>query len=269
MSKLAAIFVQNIKFKKLNVYIMKTIRNLILLFLLTIGNSSFAQYSQDTIRVLFSGNSYTHFSNMPHLVSLISDSTRTKLVTTKSVAGGVRLSEHWRGEKNLKTMDLIKTGKFDVVVLQEQSMGTIEQADSFAIYAQKLCNFIEKNGAKPCFYETWAREKVPQYQKIITREYATAAEDNDALLATVGEAWALAQQLRPGIELYAADGSHPSDLGAFLTACVFVATLTGEIPYALPNRFSITDTHGEKVWLMSIHPLDVTFCLKVVEELTK
>lgn len=267
MSKLAAIIVQNIKFKKLNVYIMKTIRTLIILSLLAAGNLCIAQDTLDTLKVLFAGNSYTHFSNMPHLVSLISDSTNTKLITTKSVAGGVRLSEHWRGEKNLKTMDLIKTGKFDVVVLQEQSMGTIEQADSFAIYAQKLCTFIEENGAKPCFYETWAREKVPQYQETITREYTNAAKDNDALLATVGEAWALAQQLRPGIELFAPDGSHPSDLGAFLTACVFVATLTGEVPDRLPNRFSIRDTRGENVWLMSIHPLDVTFCLKVVEEL--
>lgn len=248
---------------------MKIIRNLILLFILIVGNLCIAQHNQDTLKVLFAGNSYTHFSNMPHLVSLISDSTHTKLITTKSVAGGVRLSEHWRGEKGLKTIDLIKTGNFDIVVLQEQSMGTIQQADSFAIYAQKLCNFIEENGARPCFYETWAREKVPQYQETITNEYTIAAKDNDALLAKVGEAWELAQQLRPGIELFLEDGSHPSDLGAFLTACVFVATLTGEVPDKLPNRYSIRDTQGEKVWLMSVHPLDVTFCLKVVAELSK
>ena len=228
-----------------------------------------AQASLDTLRVLFAGNSYTHFSNMPHIVSLISDSTHTKLITTKSVAGGVRLSEHWRGEKGLNTMDLIRTGRFDVVVVQEQSMGTIEHADSFAIYAQKLSSVIEENGARPCFYQTWAREKVPQYQDIITAAYTKAANDNDAILAKVGEAWELALKLRPGIELYATDGSHPSDLGAFLTACVFVATLTGEVPHNLPNRFSIKDCQGEQVWLMSIHPLDVTFCLKIVEELSK
>ncbi len=148
-------------------------------------------------------------------------------------------------------------------------MGTIQQPDSFAIYAQKLSSFIEENGALPCLYETWAREKVPQYQETITREYSKAANDNDAILAKAGEAWELAQQLRPGIELFAEDGSHPSDLGAFLTACVFVATLTGEVPDRLPNRYFIRDTQGEKLWLMSIHPLDVTFCLKVVKELVK
>ncbi len=84
---------------------MKTIRHFIFLLLFTLGNLSFAQGVEDTLKVLFAGNSYTHFSNMPHLVSLISDSTGTMLITSKSVAGGVRLSEHWRGEKGLKTMD--------------------------------------------------------------------------------------------------------------------------------------------------------------------
>ena len=242
---------------------------LILFLFFTSGNSSFAQPSLDTLNILFVGNSYTHFSNMPHLVSLISDSTDTKLITSKSVAGGVRLSQHWRGEKGLKTVERIKSGNFDIVVLQEQSMGTIEQADSFSIYAQKLSSLIEGNGAKPCLYETWAREKVPQYQENITWEYHRAAKDNDAILAKVGEAWKLARKLRPGMPLFAPDGSHPSDLGAFLTACVFVATLTGEVPDSLPSRYSITDTQGENVWLMSIHPLDVTFCLKVVAELMK
>ena len=240
-----------------------------MLFLLAIGNYGVAQQDRDTLTVLFAGNSYTYFSNMPHIVSLISDSTRTKLITYKSIAGGVRLSEHWRGEKGLETLEKIKTGAFDIVVLQEQSMGAIQQPDSFAIYAQKLCNLIEENGARPCFYQTWAREKVPQYQEKITSEYTKAAADNDAILAKVGESWKLAQQLRPGIELFSSDGSHPSDLGAFLTACVFVATLTGEVPENLPNRYTIVDTYGEEVKLMSIHPLDVTFCLKVVEEIVR
>lgn len=245
---------------------MKRIKSLIILSFIIIGNTSVAQNQQDTLRVLFAGNSYTYFSNMPHLVSLISDSTNTKLITSKSVAGGVSLSDHWRGEKELKTMGLIKTGNFDIVVLQGQSMGTIDQPDSFFIYAQKLSSFIEEHGAKPCLYETWAREKVPQYQETITREYTKVAKDNDALIARVGEAWALARELRPGIELYAPDGSHPSELGAFLTACVFVKALTNEFPTSLQSRYTVKDANGEELILMSLHPLDITFCLKVVEQ---
>ena len=47
-----------------------------------------AQPYGDTLKVLFVGNSYIYVGNLPHLVSIISDSCETKLITTKSVAGG-------------------------------------------------------------------------------------------------------------------------------------------------------------------------------------
>jgi hypothetical protein len=230
---------------------------------------SLAQNNCDTLKVLFVGNSYTYFSNMPHLVSLISDSVHTKLITSKSTIGGATLSEHWNGERGLKTKDLIKTGDFDIVVLQEQSMGTINQPDSFLVYSKKLCNYIKENGAIPYFYMTWAREKVPQFQETITNVYAQAAIENDAGLVKVGEAWKFAQTIRPKVELHLNDGSHPSPLGAFLTACVFVQALTKEIPASLPRKYSILDANGESVILQTINPLDVEFCLQVTQEISK
>ncbi|MCD6354644.1 MAG: hypothetical protein J7L95_03755 [Prolixibacteraceae bacterium] len=58
---------------------------------------------------------------------------------------------------------MIESGKFDVVVLQDLSMATIEQADSVMYYGQLFCDLIKDSGAKPYFYQTWAHEKVPQY----------------------------------------------------------------------------------------------------------
>ena len=229
--------------------------------------SANSQTARDTLHVLFVGNSYTYFSNLPHIVSIISDSTQTKIMTRKSTAGGARLSQHWKGDRGLQTKKLIEEGQFDIVVLQEQSMGTIEQADSFAIYAGLFCDFIKANLAKPYFYLTWAREKVPQYQEIITTIYTDVAKKNDAGIVPAGEAWALAQKLRPGIDLFTSDGSHPSSLGTLLTACIFVKTLSGELPTTLRRVFSITDKYGEMVRLMSHDPLDITFCLKVAEDI--
>jgi len=249
---------------------MKPFKCLAILFLLVYTTcSSLAQSKPDTLKVLFVGNSYIYVSNIPHLVSLISDSTQTKLLTAKSTSGGVRLSDHWRGEQGLRTKELIKNGDYDVVVLQEQSMGTIEQPDSFRIYSKKFSDYIKEHGGKPYFYATWAREKVPQFQKTITEAYNRAASENGAGIVSVGEAWALAKKYRPEIKLYQTDGSHQSPLGAFLAACLFVAVLSDEIPKKLPNGYGVLDANGESVRITRLDPLDITFCLKVVDELSR
>ena len=162
--------------------------------------------------------------------------------------------------------EMIKNGNFDIVVLQEYSMGAIDEPDSLLKYSNLFCDFIKENKAKPIFYLTWAREKVPQYQEIINKTYLQAATENEADIVPVGIAWALAQQYRPDIELFNPDGSHPSDLGAFLTACIFVATILDEIPEKINGIFTSFDLYGESIKLMAIHPLDVAFCIKITEE---
>lgn len=242
--------------------------NIILIFFLSL--TSIAQQKKDTLNILFVGNSYTYFENMPQIVSLISDSAKTKLVTKKSVVGGAKLSEHWLGKKGLKTQELIKSGNFDIVVLQEHSMGSIKEPDSLFKYSKLLCNLIKENGAKPYLYMTWAREKVPQYQEVINTVYTEVAAQNDAVLVPVGKAWKLAMELRPTIKLFDDDGTHPNKYGAFLTACTFIGTILNEVPENLGTYYSIKDEYGESIVLLhQIDPLDVIFLRKVSEEIIR
>lgn len=239
------------------------------LSLISVKPPCFAQSHKDTLDVLFVGNSYTYYENMPQIISIISDSTKTKLITKKSIYGGVSLSDHWHGLKGLKTKEIIEKGNFDIVVLQEQSMGAINNPDSLLKYAKFFCNFIKENGAKPYLYNTWAREKVPQYQETINKVYLEASAENEAKIVPVGQAWALAKQLRPEIVLYDADGSHPSKMGTFLTACIFVVTILDEIPDKLPGMYYTFDLEGEFIDLMIIDPLDVIFCQEIAKEINK
>lgn len=224
----------------------------------------FAQ--KDSLKILFVGNSYTFFENLPQIVSCISDQTKTKLITRKSTIGGAKLSEHWNGRRDLRTKEMIKSGNYDIVILQEHSMGTIDEPDSIRKYGKLFCDYIREHKAIPYFYLTWAREKVPQYQAIINQVYTDVAAMNKAGIVPAGKAWALARQLRPDIRLYDPDGSHPTALGTFLTACVFVASIVNEIPEKLPVEYATIDINGESVTLMRIEPLDVTFCQKIAKE---
>jgi hypothetical protein len=252
---------------------MKSKRILVVIFtifsLISLKQSCIAQDRKDTLNILFVGNSYTYFENLPQIISIISEGTKVKLVTKKSTAGGAKLSQHWRSDIGLKTKETIRNGNFDIVVLQEQSMGTILEPDSVLKYTKLFCDYIKKFGSKPYLYLTWAREKVPQYQEIINKVQLQAATENDVKIVPVGKAWALAKQLRPDIELYVIDGSHPTNIGTFLTACVFVSTIVNELPTKLKSEYTINDLNGESVQLMYIDPDDAIFCRLVAEQITK
>ena len=230
------------------------------------GANCIASESKDTLRVLFVGNSYTYFENLPQLVSVISNQTETKLVTEKITLGGAKLSEHWNGERGLKTKEIIMNGGYDIVVLQEWSLGTVNEGDSATKYLGLFSNYVREMGAEPYYYMTWAREKVPQQQVTISKVYREVAAKNKAIVVPAGEAWALARQLRPDFKLFYPDGTHPSENGAYLTACVFVEVLTGELPDPLPTVISIEDNHGENVILMMIDQLDADFCRRISVE---
>lgn len=249
----------------------KLLRTVLLISILLATSSEksvSAQDSKDSLSVLFVGNSYIYVENLPHIVSLISEGSNVKLITRKSVVGGARLSEHWNSKRGLKTMDIIKNGDFDIVVLQDFSMSAIDTPDSLMKYTGLFCDYIRENGGEPYLYVTWAREKVPQFQDQISKVYSEAAEKYDAVPVMVGDAWALAKAYRPTIKLFSSDGSHQGDLGAYLTASVFVQTISGSLPEQMPLNCKTIDYNGESVRLMHVDLLDGVFFKKIAEEIT-
>jgi len=221
---------------------------------------------QKELKVLFVGNSYTYGYNLPHIVSIISEGTTTKLITSKSVIGGAQLREHWKGYRDLETRKIIAEGGYDVVVLQGFSMSALNTPDTTLRYIKLFSEYIRKHGAEPCLFNTWAREKVPQFQAEIDEMYGRAALENGALRVPVGKAWELAMDLRPTVDLFTSDGSHPNELGTMLTASVFVRVLAGELPEILPSLYRIEDAHGETVRLMNHNPEDAEFCRRIANQ---
>jgi hypothetical protein len=221
---------------------------------------------KDTLKVLFIGNSYTYYNNLPHIVSILSDSTDTKLITKKSTLGGSWLHEHWNGKRNLKTREILTKEKFDIVVLQEYSLGSIQQPDSLRKYVRQFAQLVRKNGAEPMLFLVWAREKVPQYQAELDDPHQFVAKENNMKLIPVGKAWEMARTYRPTAPLFDLDGTHPADLGTFLSAAVIVGAITGQVPKTVPATPTLRDAQGETIELMRLDWLDMIFALKVANE---
>jgi len=227
-------------------------------------------YSQQKeLKVLFVGNSYTYGYNLAHIVSIISAESSTRLITRKSTIGGASLQEHWRGGRELETKKLIAEGDFDIIVLQDFSMSAIHTPDSLLKYVKLFSEYNRNFGARTYLFNTWAREKVPQFQAEIDEIYGQAARENGAVRVPVGAAWELAQDLRPMVDLYTSDGSHPNELGTMLSASVFVRVITGELPENLPTLYRIEDASGETVRLMNHNPEDAEFCRRIARQVAE
>ena len=217
-------------------------------------------------KVLFVGNSYTYFWNLPQQVAAMTESKKIDLVTQQSTSGGVSLGHHWLGERGLETVSKIKNEKFDVVILQDHSRRSIDYPDSLMLYGKKFGDLIKKSGAQPYVYMTWAREWDPYMQKTITKKYTELAEKINARIVPVGPAWQRSRELRPSLNLYDEDGSHPNSIGTYLAACVFYGVLTNESPVGLPHRLISKDAAGEKLYLNFLSREDALFLQKVAEE---
>jgi len=224
---------------------------------------------QKELKVLFVGNSYTYGYNLAHIVSIISQETSTRLITRKSVIGGASLKEHWNGGRELETRKMIAEGDFDVVVLQDFSMSAMNAPDTAMKYIRLFSDYIRSYGAEPYLFNTWAREKVPQFQAEIDDMYEKAAKAFGATRVPVGQAWELAMDLRPSVDLFTSDGSHPNELGCMLTASVFVRVICGELPDIVPSLYRIEDAHGETVRLMNHNPEESEFCRRIANQVVE
>lgn len=199
------------------------------------------------------------------MVSLLSDSTDTKLLCTKSTVGGTNLREHWNEEKSLRSRSLIEKNKYDVVVLQDHSLRAIEYPDSLIEYGKKFCNLILSRGATPILYTTWSRKAKPETQETINKVYGEIAKSCGASNVWVGSYWKKYLQLDPNAELYAKDGSHPSYLGSFIAAVAFVKKITGQMPKGIPSVFNYFDKDGETFRILQVSQEEIKITKSVIE----
>jgi hypothetical protein len=203
-------------------------------------------HENSPLRVLFIGNSYTYFNNLPELFTNLARAGNQRVVEPRMIApGGWRLKDHWEKGEARK---VLHESKWDVVVLQEQStlgvnyyvdgMVRIAGDQVFRPYAEKWISEIQSAGSIPMLYLTWARKATPKDQAALSYAYVRAGKDFGAQVAPVGTAWEEIRKKRPSLELYYRDGSHPSPAGSYLAACALYAAIFHRSPVGLPGKIS-------------------------------
>ncbi len=179
------------------------------------------------MRILILGNSLTFANDLPGML--------TGAQVVHHTRGGARLSEQLNPKTRLgaQTQAALSREHWDYVVLQEMSHGPFSSPDRFFASVEQLCAQIRAAGAVPVLYATWAyRKDCPKlaakgwsYEEMarsMAEACRTAARENGALLADVGQRF---YQLADTLNLYAADGVHPSEAGSRLAAETIAAAI--------------------------------------------
>ena len=212
--------------------------------LLLVGGCGPSHWTQteEKVRVLFIGNSYTFFNDMPEMfASLVREGGYDVEVQTVA-KGGLTLADH---AVSSETQKRIAEGAWNYIVLQEQSIiPAVEQRRKVEMVAaaEELVNQINAVDAQPLFFMTWGRrnglsevgfDDFIAMQRQLEVGYSEIAQTLDAAVVPVGLAWQQGLEEDATLNLWDSDGSHPSLEGSYLTACVFYAFIVQQSPEGL------------------------------------
>jgi hypothetical protein len=214
-----------------------------ILLLFYISLSTIFTFSQDSISVLFVGNSYTYVNDLPTMTSNLAVSLGDEITFDSKTNGGFSFANQLNDPL---THSKIQSKPWDYVVLQGQSQepsfpytqvntNTLPQAVQLAdsVYDNRYCS-------QAMFFMTWGREVGdPQWDSINTfykmndrlrLAYLRFVDSTESSVAPVGVAWRYIRDNHPTIQLYSGDGSHPSVAGTYLAACTFYTSLFRKSP---------------------------------------
>lgn len=193
--------------------------------------------SQKLFKVLFVGNSYTFYNDMPEvLFTDIAKKEGYNFEVTKVTKGGYRLCQFAdpENEHGKRLRETIDGRHYDFAVIQDHSLSTIINEPQFLEGVKDVMSLISAD--RFILYATWGRND--QSEKLnelgLTREemtekisiaYNKAAKLYSATVAEVGKAFLEYSLLNDKDELYNKDNSHPSEIGSRIAAKEILKTI--------------------------------------------
>ena len=205
---------------------------------------SLKTYGQDTLSVLFLGNSYTSANNLPQLVKNLTNSAGKTLLVDANIPGGFTISGHLN---HATSLNKIRQGNWDYIVIQEQS-----QIPSIDFYRyndmypslMQLKDTIDHYSpcAKIITYMTWGRRfggiqcdpsntycspnfvNFNHMQDSLTSAYLEISEQLNIQCVPVGVVWQNVLN-DTTLVLHSGDNSHPNIDGSYVAACAIFSSI--------------------------------------------
>lgn len=195
------------------------------------------------MNVLFIGNSYTYYHDMPTLLEKLCKENGQDVTVYSITKGGRKLESYLDPEDEItRALDkVLSENAFDICFIQEQSVLPAAEFDTFIKGLNCVVDKVKGKARRLVLYATWGRQAghpvlaeqgwtTASMTHLLTDAYSRAAKQVGADLSPVGENFLYVTEHYPDVNLYDADKTHPSYEGSCLAALTHYHTLFGAFP---------------------------------------
>ncbi len=200
-------------------------------------------FATDKKNILFIGNSYTHYNNMPKIFDQLATSKGYDLQVEMFAKSSHTCKMH---SERKDLYEKIGSKKWDYVVFQGFSRELFYRPahldTSFLPYFNRIMDSIYSNYSctNVLLYQTWGYKNGYEidsnqvsYQEMsdrIAMGYQYVSDKYALPIVPVGQVWETVKTNYPSINLYTEDNQHPSLYGSYLAACTFFTSILKSSP---------------------------------------
>ena len=201
-------------------------------------------FSQSTsTNILFIGNSYTHYNDMPVIFNELAVEKGYSVNVEMSAKSNHTCKMHCERDE---LFEKIKSKKWDYVIIQGFSRELCHSPEyldtSFVPYFNRIIDSVYSNYSctNVLLYMTWGynngihdNEECDNFIKMgdqIVKGYKYIADLYSLPVVPVGMVWRSIHLSHPEYPLYNVDDMHPSETGSFLIATTFFSSIFKALP---------------------------------------
>ena len=189
--------------------------------------------------ILFIGNSYTFYNDMPEVIfAPMAERAGYPYNVTSVTHGGYFLYQFAdpENEEGKRLRATIEGNHYDVVVLQDHSIGPIFKREEFEKAVGDLMTLLGDQVDQFVLYATWGRHPSspdlarfgltsPEMTAKLSEAYNEVGARYGIKVAEVGKAFATRRAANCEVDLYHPDRTHPSAAGSAVAAEIILQTI--------------------------------------------
>ena len=218
-----------------------------------------AKANGEGIKILFIGDSLTHYNEMPQIFAALCKAAGKKVIADRQTKGGTGIAMLREDPALWKTVsDKIASDKWDIIVYQPNRNNPV-MTEYFPYYpwkeysaAKDLVELIKANGAIPLQYSSFGVNKGyvtrsgytkkmsrMEHTNLVTAYNAAVSEMLGSKTVYTGVTFNSVLASNSKLGLYHTDNSHPSPAGSYLIAADFFTVIFGESPANIDYNYSL------------------------------
>ena len=218
-------------------------------------------------KILFIGNSFTFYWNLPSQVEKMSIERGLNWDIKHFTVPSATLKIHW---DNPDLKSILESETFDHVIIQEHSTYPLTNSDDTKAYFDLLSSLIPSS-TELHFFSTWMYPSIEQFntnneQFPIEESIKQIVDGTNTKVIPVGRAFKLFNDKYPQFNLLMEDEKHPNPNGTYLASCIIFSHISGQSSLNLSKRYKGKDTKGVDIYYSIVEDEVLTFLQQISDE---